>query len=511
MSGIIKGLFLGLKNQKVIPFHQMTPELHNQISSGLAKIMMVAKMTNAKLTKAQRDYITNQAKQVQEFEDRYITGIKDKAGNIIKEGKEKVAEFFDLKGRKMDPTKSIIGGEQAGIMGIEKVSPKFIEYAVRNIKEMKNPQSVKDEINFIIKRQGMYKNLTSDDAKQILDAIDPIIKKADGGRIGLKDGEGIMQMASVDDPFYRDSEADRDDFSFRMFNKPYKELNEDELEEFQEEMMRLMNKFSSAPDPMADRNDMMENLSRRYYNKPLKDLTDDEIIELEEAFDDLTTKKDRGAPSITLADGGRAAFKEGLRAKLMKPFKIDRGTLRSMFFNKNNPIISGFNTSELFDIVSQISSLPGLAEGGRIGYKDGPKNPRRRTFMKAAAGIASMIPGLGMLGKGAKVAAPVVAKAAEITGPALAKIVDTVMSLGKLVSVKGRRVKEMVTKKKHDGVEVTEDIQDGSYIIKKGNKEIYYKPGKMDETGGIDDDIIQVIDKTITKKASGGIARMLGE
>ena len=503
MSGIIKGLFLGLKNQKVIPFYQMTPELHNQISSGLAKIMMAAKMTNAKLTKAQRDYITNQAKQVQEFEDRYITGIKDKAGNIIKEGKEKVAEFFDLKGRKMDPTKSIIGGEQAGIMGIEKVSPKFIEYAVRNIKEMKNPQSVKDEINFIIKRQGMYKNLTSDDAKQILDAIDPIIKKADGGRIGLKDGEGIMKMASVDDPFYRDSEADRDDFSFRMFNKPYKELNEDELEEFQEEMMRLMNKFSSAPDPMADRNDMMENLSRRYYNKPLKDLTDDEIIELEEAFDELTTKKDRGAPSITLADGGRAAFKDGT------------GMFEKLFFNKEKPIFSGFSTAELFDLIVSAKDaagpLIGFADGGRAAFKDGPKDPRRRTFMKTAAGIVSMIPGIGMLGKGAKVAAPVVTKAAEITGPALAKIVDTVMSLGKLVSVKGRRVKEMVTKKKHDGVEVTEDIQDGSYIIKKGNKEIYYKPGKMDETGGIDDDIIQVIDKTITKKASGGIARMLGE
>ena len=501
MSGIIKGLFLGLKNQKVIPFHQMTPELHNQISSGLAKIMMVAKMTNAKLTKAQRDYITNQAKQVQEFEDRYITGIKDKAGNIIKEGKEKVADLFDLKGRKMDASKSIIGGEQAGIMGIEKTSPKFIEYAVRNIKEMKNPQSVKDEINFIIKRQGMYKNLTSDDAKQILDAIDPIIKKADGGRIGLKDGEGIMKMASVDDPFYRDSEADRDDFSFRMFNKPYKELNEDELEEFQEEMMRLMNKFSSAPDPMADRNDMMENLSRRYYNKPLKDLTDDEIIELEEAFDELTTKKDRGAPSITLADGGRAAFKDGT------------GMFERLFFNKERPILSGLNTGALFDLVvaakDAAGPLIGLADGGRIGYKDGPKDPRRRTFMKAAAGLASLLPfGIGKIGK---VAAPVITKAAEITGPALAKIVETVMSLGKLVSVKGRRVKEMVTKKKHEGVEVTEDIQDQSFIIKKGDKEIYYKPGKMDETGGIEDDIIEVIDKTITKKASGGIARMLGE
>ena len=105
---IIKGLFLGLKNQKVIPFNQMTPELHNQISSGLAKIMMAAKMTKAKLTKSQRDYIINQSKQVQEFEDRYITGIKDKAGNIINKGKEKVADLFDLQGKKLDPKKTPI-------------------------------------------------------------------------------------------------------------------------------------------------------------------------------------------------------------------------------------------------------------------------------------------------------------------------------------------------------------------------------------------------------------------
>ena len=382
---IIKGLFLGLKNQKVIPFNQMTPELHNEISSGLAKIMMAAKMTKAKLTKSQREYIVNQAKQVQEFEDRYITGIKDKAGNIINKGKEKVADLFDLKGRKMDPTKSIIGGEQAGIMGIEKTSPKFIEYAIRNIKEMKKPSMVQDEIKFIINRQGMYKNLTSDDAKQILEAIEPIVKKADGGRAG---------------------------------------------------------------------------------------------------------------------------FKEGLRAKLMTPFKIDRGTLRSMFFNKNNPIITGFNTSELFDLVTNLSSLPGLAEGGRIGYKDGPEKPGRRSFMKAAVGLASLLP-FG-IGKGVKMAAPAVAKAAELTGPALNKIVETVMSLGKIVSLKGKRVKEMVTKKKHEGVEVTEDVADQSYIIKKGDKEIYYKPGRQDETGGFEDDIIEVIEDRI-KKAGGGIGYMLGE
>ena len=54
----------------------------------------------------------------------------------------------------------------------------------------------------------------------------------------------MMMQASVDDPFYRS--GDEDEHSFRMFNKPYKELNADELEEFREEMMRLMNKFSGG-------------------------------------------------------------------------------------------------------------------------------------------------------------------------------------------------------------------------------------------------------------------------
>jgi hypothetical protein len=65
---------------------------------------------------------------------------------------------------------------------------------------------------------------------------------ATGGRVGLADGTP-MKMASVDDPFYRDSEGDRDEHSMRLFGKPYKKLNASELEEFQEEMMRLMNKF----------------------------------------------------------------------------------------------------------------------------------------------------------------------------------------------------------------------------------------------------------------------------
>ena len=208
-----------------------------------------------------------------------------------------------------------------------------------------------------------------------------------------------------------------------------------------------------------------------------------------------------------MANGGRIGLKDGLLAKMMPSVKPDGGLFKSIFANRNAPFISGFNTAELFDLVSQISSLPGLAEGGRIGYKDGPKNPKRRSFMKAAVGIASMLP-FG-IGKGVKMAAPVINKASEITAPMLNKIIETVMSAGKLISLKGRKVKEMVTKKKLKDIEVEEDIMDGSYTIKKGNKEIYYRPGKTDEMG-IEEDIIEVIEKSV-KKSSGGVARMLGE
>ena len=46
----------------------------------------------------------------------------------------------------------------------------------------------------------------------------------------------------------------------------------------------------SDPDPMSERNDMMETFSQKYFGKALKDLTDDQIIELEENFNDLISK-----------------------------------------------------------------------------------------------------------------------------------------------------------------------------------------------------------------------------
>jgi len=429
-----------------------------------------------------------------------VRGVEPKGLDLIKIKQEAMEKFqemrkiLDMQRNPIDPNKPIIGGKQldknspgyfndftsmmikdanvapkvvrSGIMKTnEAMNPKFIDYTINSFKDMDGIKVMK-EANKIIKREGPYKDLTKNDAKRIMDAVDDKLKNidmdpedmyADGGRIGLKDGKGIMQMAS-------------NDMNERLLEKIFDDL------------------LDQGMDPKE-----AEIKAREIFNE----------------MGNTSSIPDRGAPSITLADGGRAAFKDGLLAKLNKNFTLDGGTLRSMFFNKNNPIITGFNTAELFDLaIKSIGPAIGLADGGRAAFKDGPKDPRRRGFMKAAVGIASMLP-FG-IGKGVKMAAPAIEKSAEIAAPALAKIVETVMSLGKTISQSGRRVKEMVTKKKHKGVEVEEDIMDGSYTIKKDGKEIYFKPGKRDEMG-VEDDIIEVIEKTVTKKASGGVARMLGE
>jgi len=71
---------------------------------------------------------------------------------------------------------------------------------------------------------------------------DNTLNYADGGRIGFKDGEGIMQMAS-------------------------------------------------APDPMDEKNMVMETIAMEEFGKPLKDLSEEEIIYIEIFMDEMSKKQ----------------------------------------------------------------------------------------------------------------------------------------------------------------------------------------------------------------------------
>jgi hypothetical protein len=95
------------------------------------------------------------------------------------------------------------------------------------------------------KREELMENfdLSLEEANNLIreEAIKIRGNNANGGRIGFDNGGDIM-MASSD---MGDPKENAEYYSQRMFGKPYKELNADELEEFQEEMRRLMSKFMS--------------------------------------------------------------------------------------------------------------------------------------------------------------------------------------------------------------------------------------------------------------------------
>ena len=83
--------------------------------------------------------------------------------------------------------------------------------------------------------------------KKKLREYNPYVMAADGGRIGYDEG-GLTELAgSAGD---RPTMEDADEHSFRLFNKPYLELDPFELEEFDEEMARLRSKFMNQGGPV---------------------------------------------------------------------------------------------------------------------------------------------------------------------------------------------------------------------------------------------------------------------
>ena len=193
------------------------------------------------------------------------------------------------------------------------------------------------------------------------------------------------------------------------------------------------------------------------------------------------------------------------------------------------------------------------ADGGRIGFKKGMD---RRTFMKIMGGLTAL-PVLGKFFKGAEVAAPAVEKAVDVASgapPYFFNLVDKIRTLGKKFSGPKERSESYIYK----DYEMDIDLDTGKIDIKKTKEamipggdeagiaeEVYmtYKPGMADEaTGGrkivdeydeftarpdmdgkmkdvedgVPDEVIEegtVFEDNMTEfgKASGGIARMLGE
>ena len=209
--------------------------------------------------------------------------------------------------------------------------------------------------------------------------------------------------------------------------------------------------------------------------------------------------------------------------------------------------------------------------GGRFGFKDGskPKSPGRRTFLKTMAGLASL-PFVGKLfkpaAKVAETAGPAIAEGVKLGFDKFMMLVDKIKRLGRKtdrVTQTEREVGYTYQGKNGDEYELVEDLTTGDVRITKdkpgvavynrGGDDVegidviddrstfYLKRNQADETtkgkkppdeydevreipdeDGTFTDVDEVSDSTVneileelgetrTKKASGGLAYMLGE
>ena len=209
--------------------------------------------------------------------------------------------------------------------------------------------------------------------------------------------------------------------------------------------------------------------------------------------------------------------------------------------------------------------------GGRFGFKDGskPKNPGRRTFLKTMAGLASL-PFVGKFfkpaAKVAETAGPAIAEGVKLGFDKFMMLVDKIKRLGRKTDRVTQTEREegfVYTGKDGSEYELVEDLTTGDVritkdkpgvaVVNRGMDDVegveviddrstfYLKRNRADETtkgkkppdeydevrelpdeDGTFTDIDEVSDNTVneileelgetrTKKASGGLAYMLGE
>ena len=404
---------------------------------------------------------------------------------------------------------------------------------------------------------------------------------ANGGRIGLKEGvtkDGLFPFPMKKDGFLISPDFDNMTEEQKMYMEGMKiqeKMRQKKLREFLDKLLESQPESERGlkPVPMPDR-----------------------------ALPD--SLKQKGIKS--LASGGRVGFKKGLLAKLgIEGLSPDGGIFQSLFANRKHPILSTFNSMELLEIANSLGPVIGFneggrvglksgtgifkglkkflmpgaddklerqllgtelgyeglnnlmqllqgsglfASGGRVGLKDGPQDPKRRSILKMIGGGLMSLPILSKL-KFLAPLAPTIKKAAEkgidIAPSYFFDLVNKIKMFGK----QGKGAEDRVTEYNYKNYSLEENVSDGTQriTIKKGDPEVSYKeevmeytPPKMEEDvgqlpsqydevtifpdkdgkmkdieDGIDDisEILEEVRKDAPpiKKAAGGLAYMLGE
>ena len=132
-----------------------------------------------------------------------------------------------------------------------------------------------------------------------------------------------------------------------------------------------MGMMASAPDPMDERNSVMENIAMQEFGKPLSDLSEDEIIQIEMMMEEMSMNK-RKAPSIKMASMDDDYVEEFM--KLVDEFMMD-----------------GFSQQEAIEAAKdeiERKRTKFMATGGRVNYAFGTDTPEENAMQ--AAGIEGL-------------------------------------------------------------------------------------------------------------------------
>ena len=219
------------------------------IRFGMALMEMIEQLTKGfiKVTGRQPDNLEKlkiQQEAVQRFKD--MNKVVDMEGNVI------------------DTSKGIMGGKQI------QDSPEFGKKIKETYDAAKGPGKGQEMVD-ALKSPGAQKTqaimedqlgmkLYGDETFEEILEIQKTGKhprgepKAQGGRAGFKEGEGIMMAGSLGD--------EKDDISREMFGKPVKDLNPGEFQELMEELERLREKFRAA---QGGRAGFKDGMSRRKF------------------------------------------------------------------------------------------------------------------------------------------------------------------------------------------------------------------------------------------------------
>ena len=198
-------------------------------------------------------------------------------------------------------------------------------------------------------------------------------------------------------------------------------------------------KMASAPDPMDERNSMMEMLSERYYGKPLKDLTPKEIELLEEALEEMSKKPI--APRMMAQTGGitesRVLPPEFIEAA-QRTFLTDLATQAGM------PSVTTATTQQPGETAAQFAQRQaqaqqfGITRAGmaELAPKVADETQLQKDARAMASGLGSFQPFLTKAGTAADAATALtgtgagtgVGSIASYTSPYQQQVIDTTMA-----------------------------------------------------------------------------------